>query len=31
MNRPGVFYVIVIAIAIVLAVNGLAIYSCGVR
>lgn len=31
MNRPGVFYVIVAAITIVLVVNGFAIYSCGMR
>ena len=31
MNRPGVFYVIVIALTIILGVIGMALYACGMR
>lgn len=31
MNRPGVFYVIVVALTIVLVVIGMALYACGVK
>lgn len=31
MNRPILFYIIVVAFAIVLGMIGLAIYSCGVK
>lgn len=31
MNRPGVFYVIVAAVAIVLVVIGMALFACGMR
>lgn len=31
MNRPFIFYVIVIALTIILGVIGMALYACGVR
>lgn len=30
VNRPGVFYVIVVALTIVLGMIGLALYACGI-
>lgn len=31
MNRPFIFYVIVIALTIILGVIGMALYACGVQ
>lgn len=31
MNRPGVFYVIVVALTIIIGMIGYTLYACGVR
>lgn len=31
MNRPILFYIIVVALAIILGMIGLAIYTCGIK